>query len=151
MYFIVEGTVHMLSPNEKHVICVLEKGSYFGEFGVYTTTRRLSTFVSHTFSLIYILHKEKFQAVLKNFPHVDFDFKIYGIFIQFSIHQIATKRLEVYDSGSRKRALKQAKMFLKSVTMRSIARQKSFKDVPGLLKAAEMPLYLLRGKYPLAN
>ncbi len=78
MYFVVEGIVHMLSPNEKQVICVFEKGSYFGEFGVYTTTRRFSTFVSHTFSLVYMLHKDRFQAVIKNFPHVDFDFKVYG-------------------------------------------------------------------------
>src|SRR5688572_23512500 len=52
MYFIVEGTVHMLSPNEKQIIAELDQGSYCGEFAVYTTTKRMSSFVASTFCLV---------------------------------------------------------------------------------------------------
>ena len=68
----------MLSPNDKKVLAVLKKGHYFGEFSIYTTTTRISSFISATFSLLYILKKDRLKEILKQFPYADFDFMAYG-------------------------------------------------------------------------
>lgn len=77
MYSIAEGTVHMLSPNEKKVIAVLHTGAFFGELGVYTTTKRLTSFIAASFCLIYILDKEALRDILKSFPYACSEFERY--------------------------------------------------------------------------
>lgn len=78
MYIIAEGTVHMLSPNEKKTLCSLRAGSYFGELGLYTTTKRLTSFVASTFCLIYVFDREILRAVLSKYPHIEFEFKLFS-------------------------------------------------------------------------
>lgn len=78
MYCIAEGVVHMLSPNEKKVIAILRTNSFFGELGLYTTTKRLTSFVAASFSLVYILEKDTLRKILKAFPHADFEFRLFG-------------------------------------------------------------------------
>ena len=78
MYIIAQGTVHMLSPNEKKVLCVLEQDSYFGELSLYVNTKRLTSFVSATFCLIYILDRPTLNNILKAFPHLDSTFRRFG-------------------------------------------------------------------------
>lgn len=78
MYCIAEGIVHMLSPNEKKTIAILKTNSFFGELGLYTTTKRLTSFVAASFSLVYILEKDTLRKILKSFPHADFEFRLFG-------------------------------------------------------------------------
>lgn len=78
MYYISEGIVHMLSPNEKRIIAELKSGAFFGELGIYTTTKRLTSFVAASFCLVYILDKKTLKIILKTFPHADFAFKLFG-------------------------------------------------------------------------
>lgn len=80
MYCIAEGVVHMLSPNEKKIIAVLRTGAFFGELGLYTTTKRLTSFVAATFCLVYTLDKEVLKSIMKSFPHAEFEFKLFGRF-----------------------------------------------------------------------
>ena len=68
----------MLSPCETKIIGILHSGEYFGELGAYTTTKRLASFVASTFCLIYILDKDVLKAILKRFPHANFEFKLFG-------------------------------------------------------------------------
>jgi len=75
MFVIAEGIVQMLSPNEKKVLCSLQTGNYFGELGLYMTTKRLTSFVAGTFCLVYILERETLNKILKKFPQVEFEFK----------------------------------------------------------------------------
>ena len=77
MYIIAEGTVHMLSPNEKKTLCSLNAGSYFGELGLYTTTKRLTSFVAATFCLVYVFDREILRTVLSKYPHIEFEFKLF--------------------------------------------------------------------------
>ena len=78
MYIIAQGTVHMLSPNEKKVLCVLEEDSYFGELSLYVNTKRLTSFVAASFCLIYILDQSTLNNILKAFPQLDSTFKRFG-------------------------------------------------------------------------
>ncbi len=71
----------MLSPNDKQILAILRKGDYFGETGVFTTTKRMSSFVAGTFCIIYILRKDRLTKILKRFPRSEFDFKLFGNFI----------------------------------------------------------------------
>jgi len=79
MFVIAEGIVQILSPNEKKVLCNLQEGSYFGELGLYTTTKRLTSFVAGTFCLVYILERETLNNILKKFPHTQNEFQNFGI------------------------------------------------------------------------
>jgi CRP-like cAMP-binding protein len=75
---IADGTVFMLSSNEKTVLLELKRGDFFGEYSLYTTTKRSSSFIAGTFSIIYILEKEKFVDILKRYPRLQFEYRLYG-------------------------------------------------------------------------
>ena len=80
MLVIAEGVVHMLSPNENKVLCVLKSGAYFIESGMYTSSRILLSFVASTFCLVYHLDKDDLKEVLSGFPYIDFEFEDFGRF-----------------------------------------------------------------------
>ena len=79
MFCIAKGTVYILSPSsEKKVLGVLKPGDFFGELGIYTTTKRLTSFLAQTFCVVYVLEKDVLKNILKAFPHANFEFKLFG-------------------------------------------------------------------------
>jgi len=134
MYCIAEGIVHMLSPNEKKVIAVLKTNSFFGELGLYTTTKRLTSFVAATFSLVYILEKETLRKILKQFPHADFEFRLF-----------AQQRLDYNTGGmsARKDKLYRAYAYLQAVSNSS---EISSSQTAKLLRMCEIPRFIIKNE-----
>lgn len=70
MYFIVEGSVDVLSSNGKVVVKTLEKGSYIGELALVTNSQRACSVVANCLCMMYSLHKNDFENILKRFPEI---------------------------------------------------------------------------------
>ena len=66
MYFIREGSVNILSPNENDVIATLTKGDYFGEIALFVTdSRRICSVVgSINFVQTFVLKKKDLRLTL---------------------------------------------------------------------------------------
>lgn len=146
MYCIAEGTVHMLSPNEKKVLAVLHTGAFFGELGVYTTTKRLTSFVAASFCLIYILDKEIFRKIMKSFPQVDYDYKLFGKFnCDTFLMILAQQKLSEGSATTRpKDQLHKAYSNLQAIANTAMATNQASVDIAKLLRSAEVPRFLLK-------
>ena len=69
MYFIIEGKVNILSPNESQIVVSLGKGNYFGEIALFNPfAKRICSVQAGTFCRIYILYKKDLQEIFKDFP-----------------------------------------------------------------------------------
>ena len=69
MYFILEGSVQVLTPREDDVLVRLRKGDYFGEIALFTAgSRRICSVVAGSFCEVYILNKKFLEKTMKNFP-----------------------------------------------------------------------------------
>ena len=147
MYCIAEGTVHMLSPNEKKVLAVLHTGAFFGELAVYTTTKRLASFVAASFCLIYILDKEIFRKIMKSFPQVDYDYKQFGKLKSNAILIVLARQQLSGESSATirpKDQLHKAYSNLQAIANSAMAtNQTATIDMAKLLRSAEVPRFLL--------
>lgn len=63
MYFIVEGSVHILSSRIGTI--VKRPGEYFGEMALITGMRRSASCTSQTYCELYSLSKENLERVLE--------------------------------------------------------------------------------------
>lgn len=148
MYCIAEGTVHMLSPNEKKVLAILHTGAFFGELGVYTTTKRLTSFVAASFCLIYILDKEIFRKIMKSFPQADYDYKQFGKIICYMYLIILAQRKFAEGNSATVRPNDQLhKAYSNLHALANTAMASSSQptpDIAKLLRSAEVPRFLLK-------
>ena len=78
MYFIIDGKVNILSPNENQIVATLYKGSYFGEIALFSESRRICSVLAGSFCQIYILDKKNLEKILVNFPFLEEKFKKEG-------------------------------------------------------------------------
>ena len=64
MYFIQEGTVHVIGGDKSTVLKKLTKGSYFGEIAIFMKTRRMAYVQAKTFCIISILKKPDIDNII---------------------------------------------------------------------------------------
>jgi len=129
MFIIAQGTVHMLSPNEKKVLCILEQDSYFGELSLFANTKRLTSFVAASFCLIYILDRPTLNNILKAFPQLDSTFKR---FAKYRVDQC------VVEGRNRRDQLQQAYATLCSKDSKRNKIVTHKEEIIELLKASEI-------------
>ena len=69
MYFIVEGSVEVVSEDLKTVYDIIETGDFFGETGVLNATKRNATILtSSDDTVLLVLSGEEIQSTLAIFP-----------------------------------------------------------------------------------
>ena len=68
MYFIILGSVNVLSPDSNKVIKTLAKGDYVGEVALLNDAKRLCSVIAKTLSLLYMLGKQEFRDIIKDYP-----------------------------------------------------------------------------------
>ena len=78
MYFVIEGTVNVMSPNERQIVAQLGSGTRFGELAMVIETRRSSSCIAEDFCLLFILKKQVLDHILKRFPLINEMFKVEG-------------------------------------------------------------------------
>ena len=94
----------MLSPNEKTVMIKLKSQDCFGELGIYTTTRRITSFIAADFTLIYILERDVLKEILKAFPQALIEYETFGKFVVIMsfISPLVKEKLEPHSHGESK-------------------------------------------------
>lgn len=70
MFFIIEGSVDVLTPDNKKVANKLGPGNYVGEMALLTHMQRACSVVASTFCLMYLLKNEDFEKVLEGYGNV---------------------------------------------------------------------------------
>ena len=78
MFFLIEGSVKILSANEQDIVAQLEKGDYFGEIALFSSSKRICSVVAGTFCEIYILKKENLDGILAKYPKIEEMFRREG-------------------------------------------------------------------------
>jgi voltage-gated potassium channel len=68
MYFISQGSVDVLSPDEKAVYATLTAGQFFGEIALLLSKPRNATVRAQEYCDLYRLDKESFDRVIGNYP-----------------------------------------------------------------------------------
>lgn len=68
IFFINQGRVEVLSPDEAEVIATLGDGSFFGELALLTSRPRSNTVRAVDYCNLYALGRESFERVLEGFP-----------------------------------------------------------------------------------
>jgi CRP-like cAMP-binding protein len=64
MFFIIEGSVDILSSDDKKVVKRLMKNNYVGELAMLHQIKRVASVVANTFCLLYVLQKEDFDRIV---------------------------------------------------------------------------------------
>lgn len=67
MYFIYKGEVEILGP-DKSLIATLGEGAFFGERALVEGRKRTGTSRATQFCELYVLKKEAFDRVCRNYP-----------------------------------------------------------------------------------
>jgi voltage-gated potassium channel len=70
MYFIIKGKLKVLTGDEKKVLNIISDGDFFGELALFKNEIRMATVQAETYCDVYILNKEVFEHVLKNYPEI---------------------------------------------------------------------------------
>jgi voltage-gated potassium channel len=68
MYFIILGSVNVLSPDSNKVIKTLVKGDYVGEVALLFDAKRICSVIAKTLSLLYMLGKQQFRDIIQDYP-----------------------------------------------------------------------------------
>lgn len=77
LYFIIKGSVEIISGDEKIIYARLTEGDFFGEMAMIQNTARASTVKSVEYCDLYTLDKDTFYMVLNDFP--EFSKKVKGL------------------------------------------------------------------------
>ena len=70
MYFIIEGSVDIITTDNKRVLKTLSKGDFVGEMALMRNARRACSVICHTFCLIYILKKTDFVKIIGRYANI---------------------------------------------------------------------------------
>eukprot|EP01015_Nassula_variabilis_P000946 TRINITY_DN10518_c0_g1_i2.p1 TRINITY_DN10518_c0_g1~~TRINITY_DN10518_c0_g1_i2.p1 ORF type:complete len:224 (-),score=57.81 TRINITY_DN10518_c0_g1_i2:11-637(-) len=70
MFFIIQGTVKIMSSDERTVIVRLKEGSFFGEIALLQQVRRTASVVAETVCVLYVLRKDDVDKVFQNYPEL---------------------------------------------------------------------------------
>jgi voltage-gated potassium channel len=68
IYFINKGRVEVLSSDEGAVVATLSDGDFFGEMALLSSEPRANTVRALDYCNLYVLGRDKFDQVLKDFP-----------------------------------------------------------------------------------
>jgi CRP-like cAMP-binding protein len=64
MYFLIEGTLDLITKDNKRVEKTLEKGCSVGEVALISHAKRAVSVIASSFSLVYRLNKQDFEQIL---------------------------------------------------------------------------------------
>jgi len=70
MHFVIRGRLEVLSGDGMIVYSELSDGDFFGEIALFKNRPRTASIRAITFSDLYVLDKEAFEVVLKNYPDI---------------------------------------------------------------------------------
>ena len=70
MYFIIKGTLKVLTGDESKILNIISDGDFFGELALFQNEIRLATVQAETYCDVYILNKQVFEHVLNNYPEI---------------------------------------------------------------------------------
>jgi len=70
MYFIIKGKLKVLTGDENKTLTTLSDGDFFGELALFKDEVRNATVQATTYCDLYLLSKEVFNHVLKNYPDI---------------------------------------------------------------------------------
>lgn len=98
MFFIESGTAVVLDGDMRQ-INVLHVGQYFGEYGVLSGNKRLSTVRSHGRTVVYKMESEDMLAFLSAHPHV------YGDLMKRVYAQLSGKHTQILSLSGAKRGV----------------------------------------------
>jgi CRP-like cAMP-binding protein len=70
MYFIVEGSVHVIAGDKMTIVKTLNKGQYFGEIAIFFSTKRVAYVQAATFCLVNRLKKKDLDKITDSFPQI---------------------------------------------------------------------------------
>lgn len=70
MFFIIEGTVDVVSLDGKKIIKTLRKGSVIGDLEIISNKRPTFSVIAKSLCLTYYLHKSEFNSIIKEYPDV---------------------------------------------------------------------------------
>lgn len=69
MYFIINGTIKVLTKDLKTKLSVLSDGDFFGEVALFLHKPRTATVVADTYCDLYVLSKDAFDEVISRYPY----------------------------------------------------------------------------------
>lgn len=70
MFFIIKGSVQIISEDGEFVVCEMSEGWFFGEIGVLFDVNRTATAIAKTKCILATLQREDFQATLEKYVDV---------------------------------------------------------------------------------
>lgn len=70
MFFIIEGSVDILTPDSKKVANKLGPGNYVGEMVLMCDMKHTCSVVANTFCLMYLLKNEDFETILEDYSNI---------------------------------------------------------------------------------
>ncbi|ORZ33982.1 cyclic nucleotide-binding-like protein, partial [Catenaria anguillulae PL171] len=76
MFFIRSGSVEVLSADESKVFVTLKPGGFFGEVALFKECRRTATVRTTADTVLCVLRKSDFNAILDNNPSVREEFRV---------------------------------------------------------------------------
>ena len=68
MFFVNQGTLSVLSPDEKTTVATLGDGDFFGEIALLHEQPRMATIKALACCEVYVLDKPGFDTVMANHP-----------------------------------------------------------------------------------
>lgn len=69
MYFIINGTINVVTKDQKTNLSVLSDGDFFGEIALFLHKPRTATVVAETYCDLYVLSKDAFDEVITQYPY----------------------------------------------------------------------------------
>lgn len=70
MFFVIKGSIQIVSEDGEFVVCEMNEGSFFGEIGILFDANRTATVVCKTKCVLAVLKREEFQHTLAGFPEI---------------------------------------------------------------------------------
>lgn len=69
MYFIINGSINVVTKDQKTTLSVLRDGDFFGEVALFLRKPRTATVIAETYCDLYVLSKDAFDEVIARYPY----------------------------------------------------------------------------------
>ncbi len=70
IYFVVQGELDVILPDEKRTVATLYGGDFFGEIALFEHIPRTASVKSRSFCDLYTLSKQDFELIIRRFPNI---------------------------------------------------------------------------------
>ena len=69
MYFIINGSINVVTKDQKTTLSKLSDGDFFGEVALFLHQPRTATIIAETYCDLYVLSKDAFDEVIAQYPY----------------------------------------------------------------------------------